>query len=241
LVVSSTLRTGIAAAFVAACAIFIAGGSPVRTAASSPIWFALKTLSFRLENNETPSRHAPATMAGGVAVFDYNKDGRPDIFFINGANLATLRKDDSKFSNRLFRNDGHGVFTDVTSQAGLAGSGFDVGAAVGDFNNDGYPDLFVAGVHHNTLYRNNGDGTFTDVTTKAGLDRPDQKYGPLWAVAAAWVDVNNDGLLDLFVVNYLQWNYDKEPRCFHADASEYCSPAHYQGLPNFPEQGRWDF
>jgi hypothetical protein len=171
-------------------------------------------------------------MAGGVAIFDYNKDGRPDIFFTNGANLATLKKDDVKFYNRLFRNEGNGVFTDVTSQAGLAGTGYDMGVAVGDFNNDGYPDLFVAGVHHNTLYRNNRDGTFTDVTAKSGLNRPDPEYGPHWAVAAAWVDVNNDGLLDLFVVNYVRWNYDNEPRCWHETLSEYCNPRSYQGLPN---------
>ena len=171
-------------------------------------------------------------MAGGVAIFDYNKDGRPDIFFTNGANLATLKKDDAKFSNGLFRNDGNGVFTDVTRQAGLAGSGFDMGVAAGDFNNDGYPDLFVAGVHHNTLYRNNGDGTFTDVTVKAGLNRPDPDYGLHWGVTAAWVDVNNDGLLDLFVVNYVRWNYENEPRCFHEGLSEYCNPRSYQGLPN---------
>ena len=198
----------------------------------SPIFFSLKSIPFRLENAETESRHLPATMAGGVAIFDYNKDGRPDIFFTNGANLATLKKDDPKYSNRLFRNDGNGVFTDVTTKAGLAGTGYDMGVAVGDFNNDGYPDLFVAGVHHNTLYRNNGDGTFTDVTEKAGLNRPDPKFGPHWAVAAAWVDVNNDGLLDLFVVNYVQWNYANEPRCWHEGLSEYCNPRSYQGLPN---------
>ncbi|MGA2592481.1 MAG: CRTAC1 family protein [Bryobacteraceae bacterium] len=171
-------------------------------------------------------------MAGGVAVFDYNQDGRPDIFFANGANIATLKKDDPKFQNRLFRNDGNGVFTDVTKEAGLAGAGYDIGVAVGDYDNDGYPDLFVAGVHRNTLYHNNRNGTFTDVTAKAGLDHPDPQYGPLWAVAAAWVDVNNDGLLDLFVVNYMQWDYTNEPRCFHGGDSEYCSPAHYKGLPN---------
>lgn len=205
----------------------LTGGAP-----RSPIFFSLKSVPFRLENAETESRHLPATMSGGVAIFDYNKDGRPDIFFANGANLATLKKDDVKFSNRLFRNDGNGVFTDVTKQAGLAGTGYDIGVAIGDFDNDGYPDVFVAGVHHNTLYRNNGNGTFSDVTSKAGLNRPDPEYGPHWAVTAAWVDVNNDGLLDLFVVNYVRWNYENEPRCWHEGLSEYCNPRSYQGLPN---------
>jgi hypothetical protein len=172
-------------------------------------------------------------MAGGVAVFDYNKDGRPDIFFTNGANLATLKKDSPKFSNRLFRNQGHGVFTDVTKEAGLAGTGYDNGVAVGDYDNDGYPDVFVAGVHRNTLYHNNGDGTFTDVTAKAGLGHfNDAEYGPLWAISAVWVDVNNDGLLDLFVANYLQWDYEKEPLCGAGDAHDYCSPEFYGGQPN---------
>jgi hypothetical protein len=172
-------------------------------------------------------------MAGGVAVFDYNKDGRPDIFFTNGANIATLKKDSPKFSNRLFRNEGHGVFTDVTKQAGLEGIGYDNGVAVGDYDNDGYPDLFVAGVHRRTLYHNNGDGTFTNVTVKAGLDDiNDPQYGPLWAITGVWVDVNNDGLLDLFVANYLQWNYDKEPLCGVGDAYDYCTPELYGGQPN---------
>jgi hypothetical protein len=195
--------------------------------ATSPIRFELKTLPFRLENGEGVARHVPATMLGGVAVFDYNRDGRPDLFFTNGANLETLRKDDPKFRNRLFRNDGNGVFTDVTDKAGLAGAGYDGGVAAGDFDNDGYPDLFVAGLHRNTLYRNNGDGTFTDVTAKAGI-----RSGPQWAVAAAWVDVNGDGLLDLFVVNYLQWDYSTEPRCDYKGVPDYCAPRSFQGLPS---------
>jgi len=202
---------------------------------SSPgIRFALESLPFRLEVDETLSTpHAPATMTGGVAVFDYNQDGRPDLFFTNGANIATLRKDDPKFSNRLFRNDGHGVFVDVTKEAGLAGAGYDNGVAVGDYDNDGHPDLFVAGVHRNTLYHNNGDGTFTDVTARAGLDRSiDPEYGPLWTITAAWVDVNNDGLLDLFVLNYLQWDYKTEPFCGFANTYDYCSPRFYKGQPN---------
>ena len=199
---------------------------------AAPIRFERGSIAFRLENDETPFRHAPAAMAGGVAVFDYNGDGRPDIFFTNGANIETLQKDDAKYRNRLFRNDGNGMFTDVTAQAGVAGAGYDIGAAVGDYDNDGHPDLFVAGVHRNTLYHNNGDGTFTDVTAKAGLNGADPQFGPPWAVAAAWVDVDNDGLLDLFVVNYVQWDFATEPKCLHGGQSEYCNPSHYRAVPN---------
>ncbi|MGA2745628.1 MAG: CRTAC1 family protein [Candidatus Sulfotelmatobacter sp.] len=204
--------------------------------AKSPIWFELKTLPFVLQNDETPARNAPETMPGGAAVFDYNGDGRPDIFFTNGANIATLKKDDPKYRNRLFRNDGKGVFTDVTDAAGLAGSGYDMGVAVADYDNDGHPDLFVAGLHHSTLYHNNGDGTFTDVTVKSGLDaslnHPDPEFGPYWAITAAWVDVNNDGLLDLFVVNYMQWTYSDQPLCAIQGVADYCAPKFYKGQPN---------
>jgi hypothetical protein len=198
----------------------------------SSIHFTPIPIAFHLETDETQTRHVPATMAGGVAVLDYNKDGRPDIFFTNGANIKTLQKDDPKYKDRLFRNDGNGAFTDVTDAAGLAGTGYDVGVAAGDYDNDGYPDLFVTGVHRNTLYHNNRDGTFTDVTAKAGLDRPDSEFGPLWSVAAVWVDVNGDGLLDLFVVNYLQWDFATEPICKYHDISDYCAPSFYKGLPD---------
>jgi len=222
-----------------AAALLLMGASP------DPwkIRFTPQVIPFRLETDETPTRHVPATMAGGVAVFDYNKDGRPDIFFTNGANIETLKKDDAKYKNRLFRNDGDGHFTDVTDAAGLAGTGYDIGVAAGDYDNDGYPDLFVSGVHRNTLYRNNGNGTFTDVTAKAGLDRLDAEYGPLWSVGAVWVDVNGDGLLDLFVVNYLQWDYATEPVCRYHNISDYCAPSFYKGLPDqlFLNQGDGTF
>jgi hypothetical protein len=213
--------------------------------APSPIIFELKSLPFHLESDESPTaRNAPETMAGGVAVFDYNGDGKPDIFFANGADLETMQKSSPKYFNRLLRNNGDGSFTDVTAQAGLTGTGFGVGVAIGDYDNDGHPDIFVAGVHGNTLYHNNGNGTFTDVTVKAGLDKSvDPEYGPLWAVAAAWVDVNNDGLLDLFVVNYLQWSWSDKPLCVADTVPEYCNPLFYKGLPNqlFINQGNGTF
>lgn len=107
------------------------------------------------------------------------------------------------------------------------------GVAIGDYNNDGCPDIFVVGVYHNTLYRNNCNETFTDVTRQAGLaNRVDPKYGPLWSEAAAWVDVNNDGRLDLFIVNYMRWKYTDKPRCSYRGVADYCSPRYYAPVPD---------
>ena len=221
-----------AAAVLLAAVWALASGQNTR----APIHFAYRPIDFRLESCETPQRHAPETMAGGVAVFDYNNDGYLDIFFTNGADIQTLKKDSPKYSNRLFENDGKGNFKDVTVKAGLAGVGFDNGVAIVDYDNDGYKDIFVGGVHGNRLYHNNGDGTFSDVTAKAlpaASQKPDSQYGPLWSVGGAWVDVNNDRLLDLFVVNYLAWDIQTEPSCEAGPGKlDYCHPKFYKATPN---------
>ena len=222
-----------AAQALAAAALAASTWALAPAAGSAAIHFVYQPIGFRLESCETPKRHAPETMAGGVAVFDYNNDGHLDVFFANGADIEALKKSDRKYSNKLFENDGKGNFKDVTENAGLAGRGYDNGVAIGDYDNDGCRDLFVGGVHANTLYHNNCDGTFTDVTQKAGLAGKDQKYGPLWSVGGAWLDANNDGLLDLFVTNYLAWDGSKEPECEAAPGVlDYCHPKYYGGTPN---------
>ncbi len=153
-------------------------------------------LRFVFENSPTSSKYLIETMPGGMAIFDYNGDGLPDVFFANGATIPSLQKNSPKFWNRLYRNDGHLHFTDVTESAGVAGQGYSMGAAAGDYDNDGHPDLFVPGANRNILYHNRGDGTFEDVTEKAGIGSGQ------WAVAAGWFDFDSDGKLDLWVVHY---------------------------------------
>ncbi|MGH9627250.1 MAG: FG-GAP-like repeat-containing protein [Bryobacteraceae bacterium] len=193
-------------------------------------------IDFTLENHPTESKHLIETMTGGVAAFDYNNDGLPDLFFVNGAETPSLEKRASKYFNRLYRNDGKMKFTDVTDDAGVQGKGYSMGAAAADFDNDGHVDLFVAGVKQNLLYRNRGNGTFEDVTRKAGI------RSEHWSVAAVWLDYDRNGLLDLFVVNYVQWSAESEPFC--GDQANnfrvYCHPKHFKPLPNTLYRNRGD-
>ena len=165
-------------------------------------------------------------------MFDYNNDGLLDIFFTNGAEIPSLEKSDPGYFNRLFRNNGDGTFTDVTEQAGLKGAGYSMGVAAGDYDNDGFEDLYIAGVNRNQLFHNNGDGTFTDVTQKAGVGGTVPALGKAWAVTAGWFDYNNDGLLDLFVVNYLDYSIGTAVLCHVEEAPTYCSPDRFHGTPN---------
>jgi hypothetical protein len=189
-------------------------------------------IKFKLKNSVSPQRYTFETMAGGVALFDYNNDGLLDIFFTNGAAIPSLEKSDPSYFNRLFRNNGDGTFTDVTEKAGLQGIGYSMGVAAGDYDNDGFVDLYVTGVNRNQLFHNNGDGTFTDVTEKAGVGGMVPKLGKAWSVAAGWFDYNNDGLLDLFVVNYLNYNIKTATHCLQQGLPAYCSPVDFLGTPN---------
>jgi len=189
-------------------------------------------LKFELRNGAIGEFHQPELMLGGVAVLDYNNDGCMDIYFTNGAAMPSLKKTGPEYSNRLFRNNCDGTFTDATEKAGVAGDGYTMGVAVADYDNDGFPDIFVAGVTRNILYHNRGDGTFEDVTERAHLGGVDPHYGKLWSVAAAWVDVDNDGWLDLVVSNYVQWDPKLEPKCGTAKKPLYCHPSAYHDSPN---------
>ncbi len=190
-------------------------------------------IRFILHNSASPQKHQIETMPGGVAVFDFDNDGLPDIFFTNGAAQPSLTKSGPAYSNRLYRNKGNFQFEDVTEKAGVGGAGYDIGAAAADYDNDGNVDLFVVGVNHNTLFHNRGDGTFEDVTRKAGLGSTD------WSVSAAWLDYDNDGKLDLFVVYYVGWDPAHEPWCGTGTVRTYCHPRFYEPLAQPPVSQQW--
>jgi hypothetical protein len=182
-------------------------------------------------NDLSPRKYFVQPMAGGVAIFDFDNDGKMDIFFTNGAKLPALNKTSPAFYNTLLRNKGDGTFEDVTAKAGLLGEniGYNLGVAVGDFDNDGFEDLFICGAGRNTLYHNNGNGTFTDVTEKSGIG---VKPAMTLSVGAAWFDYDNDGLLDLVVSNYTLWSPQTDKRCSAGGVEYYCDPRlFYQAVP----------
>ncbi len=193
-------------------------------------------IHFVHQHSPTQDKHYVESAPGGLAVFDYNGDGRPDIFFTNGAHTPSLEKKSPDQSNRLYRNDGEMRFTDVSESAGVRGIGYAMGAAAADFDNDGRVDLFVAGVRQNQLLRNGADGRFEDVTRRSGIASGD------WAVGGAWFDYDNDGRLDLFVVNYVKWSPDTSRYCGDQGRGirTYCHPRFFEGLPNRLYRNRGD-
>jgi len=199
-------------------------------------------VDFTLQNSPTPQKYLIETMPGGVALLDYNNDGLLDIFFVNGGHIDSpmrgenFDRHDPRYWNRLYRQNRDGSFTDVTAQAGLADAGdgnYGMGVAVGDYDNDGYPDLYVTGYGKNVLYHNNGDGTFRDVTAKAGV------AGAGWSVSAGFFDYDNDGKLDIFVTRYMEWDTKHNKDCggnFHT----YCPPGEFPRTTNILYRNRGD-
>ena len=195
-------------------------------------------VTFTQENSATSNKYLIETMGGGVAVLDYDKDGRLDIFFTNGALLrdpmpdGTMpEKSGKKFWNRLYHQNADGTFTDVTERAGLTGMPqgyYNMGVAVGDYDNDGFEDLYVTGYGGNILYHNNGNGTFADVTDKAGV-----RAGG-WSSSAGFFDYDNDGKLDLFVTRYVDWSFKTNRYCGERRPGfrSYCHPDNFDGVTN---------
>jgi len=198
-------------------------------AAAAPMFDvkALRGVDFILQNSPTPRKFLIETMPGGIALFDYNNDGLLDVFLVNGGRITeslhvpeSFDRASPRYWNRLYRQNRDGSLTDVTQAAGLANAGngnYGMGVAVGDYDNDGYPDLFVTSYGKNILYHNNGDGSFTDVTAKAGV------AGSGWSVSAGFFDYDNDGHLDLFVTRYMDWDADHNKIC-GGDWHTYCPP-----------------
>ena len=183
-------------------------------------------ITFVQDSTETDEKYYLETMGTGVAWIDYDQDGLMDLYFVQ-AGATDAYKPAKPLRSALYRNNGDGTFTDVTEKAGVGGKGhYGQGVAVGDFDNDGYPDLYVTGYGRAILYRNNGNGTFTDVTTKAGV-ADDGK----WSTSAAWVDFDKDGWLDLVVTNYLDWSPQNNEWCGERSPGyrSYCNPNNYHG------------
>ncbi|MFL6415836.1 MAG: CRTAC1 family protein [Bryobacteraceae bacterium] len=193
-------------------------------------------IHFTNNNSATSEKYLIETMTGGVAVFDYDSDGWPDVFLVNGARIHGGQTDGEEpyksapvFWNRLYRNNHNGTFTDVTEKAGVRGTGFGMGAAVGDFDNDGFEDLLVTNYGSVILYHNNGNGTFTDVTETAHL----RTEG--WMSSAGFFDYDNDGKLDLLICRYLDWSFSKNTYCGSRieGGRSYCHPDNFRPVSNY--------
>ncbi|HEU4509722.1 MAG TPA: CRTAC1 family protein [Pyrinomonadaceae bacterium] len=216
--------------------------------AQSPVTFTdittASNIKFKRAAALTSMKYLLEAMGSGVAMFDYDNDGRQDLFFANSGalkdpmpNTEIPDKRDPQHWDRLYRQKDDGSFEDVTEKAGLKGAGYSTGVATADYDNDGHTDLYLTGYANNFLYRNNGDGTFTDVTKKTGVG------GSGWSSSAAWVDFDRDGRLDLFVGRYLQWDFDiGSVYCgeLRPGYRAYCHPDNFKTITNILYRQRDD-
>jgi hypothetical protein len=206
------------------------GAGPSFTDVTAPLG-----VGFVHENSPTTNKYLIETMGGGVALLDFDNDGWLDVFFTNGAKLqdpmapdVSPEKSDPRFWNRLYRNNRNGTFTDVTEKAHVPGTGYSMGVAVGDYDNDGFEDLYLTQYGGNVLYHNNGDGTFSDVTKRAGVAAEG------WSSSAGFLDFDNDGRLDVFVCRYLRWTFQGNVYCGERRPGyrEYCHPSSFPAVTN---------
>ncbi|HMC72769.1 MAG TPA: VCBS repeat-containing protein, partial [Terriglobales bacterium] len=180
-------------------------------------------IRFTHNNGAFGKKYLPETMGPGCAFIDYDNDGYPDILLINGQDWPGHARASS--TPKLYHNNRDGTFADATRKAGLAISIFGLGAAIGDYDNDGYDDIFISALGQSHLFHNNGNGTFTDVTKAAGLWGPNE-----FSTGAAWVDYDKDGKLDLVVANYVQWSIQADLFCtLDGTHKSYCTPESYKG------------
>jgi hypothetical protein len=234
---SKVVRLCIQSLAIAGVCLSISSAQPVFTVTQP------RGLDFVLQNSPTSLKYLIETMPGGVALLDYNNDGLLDVFLVNGGRVSVPMRQpddfdrrDPKYWNRLYRQNRDGSFTDVTEQAGLSKAGdtnYGMGVAVGDYDNDGYPDIYVTNYGKNVLYHNNGNGTFTDVTAKAGVAAGG------WSVSAGFVDYDNDGKLDLFVTRYLDWDTKRSKSC-GVEVRMYCPPGEFPAVSNILYRNRGD-
>jgi enediyne biosynthesis protein E4 len=175
---------------------------------------------------KSPEKYLPETTGAGCAFLDFDNDGWMDIYLVNSGR-CDFYNPNPPLRNALYRNNRDGTFTDVTEKAGVGGGGYGQGVAVGDYDGDGFPDLYVTQYGRNILYHNNGDGTFTDLTEKAGVAAPG------WSSSAVWFDYDNDGLLDLFVCRFVDFDKSKNLPCTAYNRPGYCVPRLYKPMPSW--------
>src|SRR3954447_171014 len=209
--------------------LLLLAASPALRGASSPLFEEVKSgISWTHDNARSKEHYLPEALGPGCAFLDYDNDGWMDIYLVNSG-PSDFYRPARPVRNALYRNNRDGTFTDVTEKAGVAGGTFGMGVAVGDYDNDGWPDLFVTSYGNCILYRNNRDGTFTEVTKKAGVATPG------WTTSAVWFDYDNDGRLDLFVCSFVDYGNASRRSCGENQLGQryYCIPRFFKGTPSF--------